>query len=133
MSNSSSATVKKEVFVAYDGYVLPTTRSQLDHDLSAFHNRYIQEFGRHKNIEAGIAVLHEYLDNTTLTSLDVQHVFDQMDKLENLTSVTLLRMRLQSQPHKRSESDRIALEIVTRKYNYIKNINNIILELLNYK
>lgn len=114
----------------YDGYVLPDNLKQLRSDLIHFHTAYSSEFGFNKIVDASIFTLDAYM-NGELFNQDCEHVLEQLNRLEQNTDSALNCLRLESSKNSKAASKNV--EILGRKYNYLKNIYNIIVKTMDYK
>ena len=114
----------------YDGYVLPDTLSQLKSDLIHYHTEYNAEFGSNPIVEASVFTLDAYM-NGELFDQDCEHVLEQLNRLEQNTDSALNCLRLESSKNSKAAAQNV--KILARKYNYLKNIYNIIVKTMDYK
>ena len=114
----------------YDGYVLPDTLSQLKSDLIHYHTAYNAEFGNNPIVDASVFTIDAYMQGY-LNHGEYEHVLEQLNKLERNADRALNCLRLESS--KRSKDMAKNVEILGRKYNYLKNMYNIIVKTMDYK
>lgn len=114
----------------YDGYVLPDTLSQLKSDLIHYHTEYNAEFGSNPIVDASVFTLDMYMSGE-LVDQDCDHVLEQLNRLECNADKALNCLRLESSKNSKVSSKNV--EILGRKYNYLKNMYNIIVKTMDYK